>query len=799
MRRNNKTRMKSRSKNRTKSRLKERSRQKLSGESMPPISFDSMESRQLMSATLMDGVMPGIATPDSLAAIVDSLNLDEVRAVDGSGNNVDNADWGRTDTNLLRLTTVEYADGISAPAGQDLESARLVSNEIAANEGDTPNERYLTDIAWLFGQFIDHDIDLTENASDPAEPLFIDVPTGDPFFDPDSSGDDSIFFFRSNYDESTGDSEENPREQVNQITAFLDGSVIYGSDQERADALRTFEEGMLILDEDGLLPFNTEGFANASAGQPAESLFLAGDVRANENAALTAMHTLWVREHNYWASVIGNADDTLDDEAIYQAAKTMVTAELQAITYNEFLPALLGQGAVSDYEGYDADVNAGIANSFSTAFYRFGHSMLSTELSRLDTDGNVIEDGNLSLSDAFFAPGEISDNGIDSLLFGATSQVAQEIDNQIIDDVRNFLFGEPGSGGFDLASLNIQRGRDHGLADYNQIRDDMGLGPVTSFADITSNVELQAALESVYGSVDNIDAWVGGLAEDHVTGSSVGELIQSSLVDQFERIRDGDRFWYENILDGKALVMVDQTTLADVIMRNTDIEGLQDNVFFSEDVLTYDANERGSDNRKVVSVDGDTVTVTSDATRRVLASLAAADVEKLVLNGSSQSDRFVIHGSTFGLSLPGGIEISGDGGRDVLVIRGTSGSDDIHVSNNLITVNGQEIVYDDFERVVIKADMNLDNVVIDDDVDARVNVESHHHHHHGHQHGQHSQHSSMQAPSAFDSMRGVMAFELETATHGENGGRGEQGDSLVNVGNDDAFIHERADQSRQGR
>ena len=115
---------------------------------------------------------------------------------------------------------------------------------------------------------------------------------------------------------------------------------------------------------------------------------------------------------------------------------------------------------------------------FSTAIYRFGHSMLTPELLRLDNDGNVIEAGNLSLRDAFFAPDEIVSNGIDSLLLGGASQLAQEIDTQVVDDVRNFLFGPPGAGGFDLASLNIQRGRDHGLPDYNQARVDMGLEPV---------------------------------------------------------------------------------------------------------------------------------------------------------------------------------------------------------------------------------------------------------------------------------------------------------------------------------
>ncbi|MCA9067176.1 MAG: peroxidase, partial [Planctomycetaceae bacterium] len=183
--------------------------------------------------------------------------------------------------------------------------------------------------------------------------------------------------------------------------------------------------------------------------------------------------------------------------------------ELQAITYNEFLPALLGNGAIDAYSGYDSTVNPGIANVFSTAAYRLGHSLLSPTLQRLNADGTTAAEGNIELRNAFFNPSELAATGIDSLLQGGAAQLAQELDNQIVDDVRNFLFGPPGSGGFDLASLNIQRGRDHGLADYNQTRVDYGLAPVTSFEEISSNPDVVAALQSVYSSVDEIDVWVG--------------------------------------------------------------------------------------------------------------------------------------------------------------------------------------------------------------------------------------------------------------------------------------------------
>ena len=150
----------------------------------------------------------------------------------------------------------------------------------------------------------------------------------------------------------------------------------------------------------------------------------------------------------------------------------------------------------------------------------------------------------------------------------------------VVDDVRNFLFGDPGEGGFDLASLNIQRGRDHGVPGYNDARQALGLPRVESFADISSDQDIQRRMASVYDSVDDIDLWVGGLAEDQLPGAMVGQLISRLVKRQFEVLRDGDRFWYQNHLNDEERRMVDNTTLADIIRRNTTIDSeIPDDVF----------------------------------------------------------------------------------------------------------------------------------------------------------------------------------------------------------------------------
>jgi hypothetical protein len=147
---------------------------------------------------------------------------------------------------------------------------------------------------------------------------------------------------------------------------------------------------------------------------------------------------------------------------------------------------------------------------------------------------------------------------------------------------------------------------------------------VTGFAQITSNTDVQAKLKALYGTVNNIDAWVGALAEDHVAGSSTGPLIRAVLVDQFERLRDGDRFWYQRTFNGAALRSIDQTTLADVIRRDSTTTNLQANAFFFRvgvsGTVFADGNRDGVLNNREQGLSGRTVQLVDAATSTVIAS-----------------------------------------------------------------------------------------------------------------------------------------------------------------------------------
>ena len=446
---------------------------------------------------------------------------EEFRYIDGSNNNLSNPNWGKARISFRRRAGSAYSDGYGEPARYVGPNARELSNVFCAQVESRPGGRGLSDMAWQWGQFLDHDLTLAETAL-PSEAYPILIPTGDQWFDPEATGAVRLFFFRSEYFAGTGI--DMPRQQINSNTSWIDGSQIYGSDQETADYLRSFEGGRLRSSANDLLPVDDEGF------------FVAGDIRVNEQVGLTAMHTLFMREHNRIADRLAEFHPDWDDEELYQCARKEVIGILQAITYNEFLPAILGRDTLPHYNGYKPWMDASITNEFATAAYRFGHSMLNENLLRLDGDLQELPGGPLPLRSAFFNPLWIQADGIDPYLQGLMFQRAQEIDPMVVDDVRNFLFGAPGAGGLDLPAFNIQRGRDHGIPGYRKIRQAFGLSDMPEFQDLPMESENQQLMELMYESTDEIDPWLGLLAEQHVPGSSVGPTMQRVLVDQFVKL-----------------------------------------------------------------------------------------------------------------------------------------------------------------------------------------------------------------------------------------------------------------------
>lgn len=499
-----------------------------------------------------------------------SHNSYEYRNLDGSGNNKKNPNYGKSRQPFLRKIAAAYNnnDGCSL---NDLNGTRpnprTISNSIFKQDKSIPNEQCLSNIFWVWGQFIDHDVTLTHTTDEKAH-----IPV--------ESKEDPLYpmipFSRS---ESVPDDQEcnpeNPRRQINSLTPFIDASNVYGSSLERNKYIREFCGGRLKTICDNLPPYNDSTMDNGGPGFGPN--FVCGDVRANENFGLASMHTLFVREHNYWANKLAEKYPCKSDEEIYQRAKVMVESEIEAITFNEFLPTLLGRNEISAYS-YNSDTNPQISTEFSTAAYRFAHSMIPT---------NVLKD--IKLKDMFFASHFISNEhiSIDEILKQLSKGVAEKFDSQVIDDLRSFLFGQPGQGGSDLVSLNIQRGRDHGIALINDLLEACNLPTISTWSDITSDVNVQNKLEQLYVKPEDIDAWVFGLVQkpDPEKESIVSPLFHEIIKDGFTRLRDGDRLWYENRLSCYQIKLVNKTRLSDIIRRNTCNIEIDDNAFIVKKCL----------------------------------------------------------------------------------------------------------------------------------------------------------------------------------------------------------------------
>jgi peroxidase len=451
-----------------------------------------------------------------------------IRTLDGSSNNLRHPEWGRANTLYLRVAPTNYANGISSMATGP--SMRYVSNRVFNDVGQNLfSEGGVTQWGWVWGQFIDHDFGLRDGR--PAENAPIGFDRADPLeeFTNDLG---AIGFSRTPAAPRTGIT--TPRQQVNTISSYIDASNVYGVDAKRLEWLRvgpvdgdmSNNGARLLLTNENFLPrVGARGDAStapamdlmgALVGTPNRAV-VAGDVRANENIALTSLHTLFAREHN---RIVASLPSWLSAEERFQIARRIVGAEIEYITYTQFLPAL---GVRLDpYRGYDPTVNPGLSNEFAVVGYR-AHSMIhgefettvradrytDAELAAFAARGIVVEeDGDqiaitIPLAAAFGSPDLLQQVGLGPI-FRSLAERQYKNDEQIDNALRSVLFQipKPGTpdptvcgapivnpecfaGVSDLGAIDIARGRDHGIPTYNDLRRAFGLVPKTSFVDVT--------------------------------------------------------------------------------------------------------------------------------------------------------------------------------------------------------------------------------------------------------------------------------------------------------------------------
>lgn len=542
------------------------------------------------------------------------------RTISGHCNNLRRPDFGRSNTVFARMLPAGYDDSISEPrkrsvSGESLPSPRTISTTIH-NDISHLHARY-TLMVMQFGQFLDHDITFTPvnkgfqnsildcrdcEAQQRVHPecLPIPVPDNDPFYPSvniSSGRPFCIAFTRS----LPGQQTLGAREQINQNTAYLDASHIYGQELCSARELRTNQNGHLNVTSH---PIRGKPLLPQSTGVPeckADSgrCFMAGDTRSSEQPGLAVVHTIWMREHNRIADGLGEINPHWDDERLYQEARRIVIGEWQHVVFNEFLPRVLGWNAMRLYsltlkpEGfygeYDGNCNPGVLNEFASAAFRFGHSLIRRSLLRMDTSFSENHDG-VELRRSFFNPDMLLEfQMIDELVRGMISTPMETLDNFLTEEITNHLFEDatiPFSG-LDLAALNIQRAREHGIRPYNEYRAICNLKRARTFTDLSREIkpELIEKLQRVYSSVEDIDLFTGGLCETPLQGGIIGPTFGCIIGLQFSFARKCDRFWYETsnpnvAFTEKQLSEIRQVTMASLICQNCDVvEQIQRGVF----------------------------------------------------------------------------------------------------------------------------------------------------------------------------------------------------------------------------
>ncbi|XP_037077777.1 LOW QUALITY PROTEIN: peroxidasin homolog [Pollicipes pollicipes] len=538
------------------------------------------------------------------------------RSADGTCNNLQQPLWGASLVGFRRLLPAQYENGFNTPRGADrssryngflLPNPRLVSSRLAATDVITEDTEFSA-MLMQWGQFVDHDMDHAlpafsevsfdgqhecDSTCQNVAPCFnIAIPPGDRR----QGHHRCMRLVRSSAACGSGSTsvfghQLMPREQINGLSSFIDGSMIYGNTETQAHHLRNLSypsgrlrNGIFSRPHRPFMPFNDGVPVDCQRDQADRSdigCFMAGDVRANEQLGLSAMHTVWLREHNRVADELARLSPHWHGEELYQEARRVVGAQIQHITYRHWLPLVLGPDGMrqlGDYAGYDPTVEPTISNAFATAAFRFGHGLVGPVLHRLNETFQPIPQGNLPLHRAFFAPWRlVQEGGVDPILRGLFASPAKvHTPDQLLNaELTEKLFSLHHQVSLDLAAINMQRGRDHGLPGYNAWRRHCGLRAAASFADFAREIRSARArdeLRQLYGHPDNVDLWIGGMLEEHAPGAKMGPTFVCLLADQFRRLRDGDRFWYEaaGVFTPGQLAQLKQTNLARILCDNGD-------------------------------------------------------------------------------------------------------------------------------------------------------------------------------------------------------------------------------------
>ena len=477
---------------------------------------------------------------------------------------------------FAHLSGISYKDGVSVP--RDGPNPRVISNSFFSAPNRMATSK-INDMHTYWGMLMTTDLCATER--DLYFSFTISVPQCDPFMDPSCTGTQTFSEVNAGSVPHSGSSVNNPKLAYNMATSYLDLNQIYGRDGSYNCWVRTFTGGELRVDDTEVWYGQAVGTSFPYGYNP---FVRAGDIRMNKSPPLISYHKIFRREHNRKARELAAANPTWSDEEIFQYARLWTIAVYQSISTHEYTAALLGE-PLPPYSGYNSTLDATCSVEFCHAAFRYGHSELNKIFMRMDQNFEQDVTGHVLMRDVLWSQMEVNSSGIEPVLRGMITQQQSAADLSFIDDVRHLYSLGPTSG-LDLPAINVMRGRDVGMPTYNTVRQAYGLPIRTSWDEITPDPDIQAKLVSLYGAapagINGLDLYVGALAEPTMPSSAVGETFWNIIRSELIRIRDGDRYWYENLVavspdlpwswTAQNVSDAQSRKLEDVIEDNTEIE-----------------------------------------------------------------------------------------------------------------------------------------------------------------------------------------------------------------------------------
>eukprot|EP00111_Clytia_hemisphaerica_P006574 TCONS_00019053-protein len=473
------------------------------------------------------------------------------RRYDGLCNNLRFPHVGAGRTPLRRLIWANYVDQrqVDTPRGFPGTKPRVPpANKVSlavfhAKQNDDGNRWKLSTLFMTMGQFLDHDFALVGHSKCKAQSCNSKDAYKYPCFPIKFTdyGSKCTPFTRSQpICQKAPAGRRTDRQIANLITSFVDLSQVYGASIEHAKKLRKNDgSGEMAMRSGNLLPLSNE---------PCDTIggcSMAGDPRADENIALYSMHTVWIREHNRVVKKLRKNHKTWSGEKLYQEARKIVIAEYQHIIFNDWVPRIVDIGP---YTGYSSRYDATLINAFSTAAFRFGHSLVPNEWQQCNSNYDKIAK-DISLQSSFFNIGSINQRGIEPTVYGLMANQSNQMDTNFAFDLVRRLFVPPGHHEHhDLTALNIQRGRDHGLPTYGAWRKYCRLPPISSYKDLEQYMSIESvkSFQKLYSHPNDIDLFAAGIAEHNVPRFQTGPIFRCLFWHQFKRLREGDRYYYLN-------------------------------------------------------------------------------------------------------------------------------------------------------------------------------------------------------------------------------------------------------------